>query len=103
MERLRRNSVFIALHGTLGRDLVFRHYTNKVVVAWCHVVTDVQPAKRHRHPRRKAAECNDYPSALMCDPNHKQLYEKYLREGENAYKNALKEHFEGEVPKPSIL
>ena len=33
MAILKRNSVFVALQGTIGNELVFRHFTNKVVVA----------------------------------------------------------------------
>ena len=32
MSRLRRTAVYIALRETVGHDLIFRHYTNKVVV-----------------------------------------------------------------------
>jgi hypothetical protein len=32
MARLRRTAVFVALSCNVGHDLVFRHYTNKVVV-----------------------------------------------------------------------
>lgn len=31
----RRNCVFVALSSAVGHELVFRHYTNKVVVGKC--------------------------------------------------------------------
>ena len=99
MERLRRNSVYVALHGTLGRDIVFRHYTNKVVVGNCPEGTKVKLSHRHRLTKRNMTEANHYAQIIMCSPELKALYEKYLREGETVYKKAIKEYFEGQTPK----
>ncbi|MGZ3851834.1 MAG: hypothetical protein ACXVBX_03520 [Flavisolibacter sp.] len=96
MERLRRNSVYVALHGTLGRELVFRHYTNKVVVADLREATAV---KLSRRPKKYMREANHYAQIIMCSPELKALYEKYLREGETVYRKAIKEYFDEQMPK----
>jgi hypothetical protein len=103
MERLRKNSVYVALHGTLCRDLVFRHYTNKVVVARCPEATTVKSLHTLKHRRAKYKAVAQYPQIEMWDPSHAALHLKYLREGNTAYKSALEEHFESQMPKPSIL
>jgi hypothetical protein len=46
----RRNCVFVALSNTVGHELIFRHYTNKVVVgSYSHLRQDFRnttPAKK---------------------------------------------------------
>jgi hypothetical protein len=102
MDRLRKNSVYVALHGTIGRDLIFRHYTNKVVAATHPENTPVQLFQRLTHPGRKMKEANDYAQLIMCNPALKALYEKYLKEGETVYKKAISEYFAMQMPKPSL-
>jgi hypothetical protein len=102
MDRLRRNSVYVALHGTLGRDLIFKHYTNKVVAATHPEVTPVPVLQRLTHPGKSMKEANEYAQLIMCNPALKALYEKYLKEGETVYKKAIKEYFAMQMPKPSL-
>jgi len=99
MERLRRNSVHVALHGTLGRDLVFRHYTNKVVVAHCPERTTNKLFNTRRQPGSKVTEANHYAQIIMCSPDLRALYEKYLRDGETVFQKAIKEYYEQQIPR----
>lgn len=46
----KRNSVFVALQGTIGKELVFRHYTSKVVVA---IYPDTNKTENRKPKRTK--------------------------------------------------
>ncbi|HEY6953785.1 MAG TPA: hypothetical protein VI385_01010 [Flavisolibacter sp.] len=97
MEKPRRNSVYVALHGTLGRDLIFRHYTNKVVVAQCLQPGRPKLSRSQKSPKRNMTEANYYAQMILCNPELKALYEKYLREGETVYRKAIKAYFEEQM------
>lgn len=53
MAQLRRNAVFTALSDTIGHELVFKHYTNKVVVGRCPNKRKVRPGKQQTPKRKK--------------------------------------------------
>lgn len=92
MSGLRRNSVFVALQGTIGRELVFTHYTNKVVAARYPHTSEPILSEKQRRQANKMHEANGYAQAVMCSPQLKALYEKYLKEGESVYKKAIKDY-----------
>lgn len=94
MARLRRNSVFTALQGSLGKELVFKHYTDKVVVAKYPDMSRVKPSELQKQQRQKMKEANDYAQQVMRNPELRALYEKYLEQGESIYRKALKDYFE---------
>ena len=50
---LRRSAVYVALSENVGHDLVFRHYTNKVVVGKYPDMKTKSPDKTKRTARRK--------------------------------------------------
>ena len=49
MARLNRSAVYVALQGTIGRELVFKHYTNKVVAA---IYPDMEKLKSPEKAKR---------------------------------------------------
>lgn len=93
MKRPKRSSVFVAHHGTIGKDLVFRHYTSKVVAA--------------RHPESKKAinstpqreeiirlkDANAFAFEVMKNSGLIAIYETCLKRNESEYKKALKEYY----------
>ena len=99
MEKPKRNSVYVALQGTLRRDIVFQHYTNKVVVGNCPGTAKVKLSRKLKSPKQNMTEANYYAQMILCNPELKALYEKYLREGETVYKKAIKAYFEEQTPK----
>lgn len=94
MARLRRNSVFVALQGTIGQELVFKHYTDKVVVARYPNMSRIKPSELQKLQRNKMKEANAYAQNVLRNPELKAVYEKHLREGESVYKKAIKDFFE---------
>ena len=94
MQRLRRSSVFVAPHGTIRGELLFRHHTNKVVVACYPDVSKLVLSETQRRQKNMMMEANQYAQQVIQNPTICALYEKYLKDGENVYKKAIKDYFE---------
>jgi hypothetical protein len=94
MAIVKRNSVFTALSGTIGHELVFKHYTNKVVVAQYPDMSRVKSSELQKVQRSKMKEANDFAQSVMRTPELKAMYEKDLRPGESVYHKAKKDFFE---------
>jgi hypothetical protein len=94
MEKLRRSSVFVALHGTIRRELVFRHHTNKVVVARYPDISRLVLSEPQRRQKNRMMEANQYAQQVLQNPMLYAMYEKYLQHGESVYRKAIKEYFE---------
>ena len=88
MAQLRRNAVFTALSGTIGHELVFKHYTNKVVVAKYPDMSKVKPSELQTQQRNKMKEANDFAQSVMRDTALRAVYEKDLKPGESVYHKA---------------
>lgn len=94
MARLQRNSVYVALQGTIGKELVFKHYSNKVVVAQYPDMSKVKPSEGQKEQRTRMKEANDYARFVLRNPELKAIYEKHLRQGETVDHKAKKNYFE---------
>ena len=89
MASIKRNSVFTALQGTIGQELVFKHYTKKVVVGKYPDMSKVEPSERQKLQRAKMKEANAYAQQVMISPELRAIYEKDLQEGESLYKKVV--------------
>lgn len=59
MARLRRTAVFVALSSNVGHELVFRHYTNKVVVGkYPDTKTMKSPEQENKQNRKRKIPFN---------------------------------------------
>jgi hypothetical protein len=52
MARLTRTSVFVALSSNVGHELIFRHYTNKVVVGKYPDTKTIQSSEQEKKKKR---------------------------------------------------
>lgn len=93
MASIRKNSVFVALQGTIGKELVFKHYTDKIVVAKYPDMTGIKPSELQKLQRSKMKEANAYARNAMRDPELRAQYEKDLQKGETLYHKAKKDFF----------
>ena len=93
MARLQRKSVYVALQGTIGKDLVFTHYTDKVVVAR---YPDKSQVKISETPKALTGtlEAVDYAAFVLRNPELKAIYEKHLGKGETVYHKIRRSYFE---------
>lgn len=94
MARLTGNSLFNALQGTIGNEIVFKQYADKVVVSVYPDMSKVKPSELQKLQRSKMKEANAYASAVRRDPELRSAYEKELKPGESVFHKAKKEFFE---------
>ncbi len=95
MNRIKRSSVFVAPHGTIGRELVFRHYTSKVVAA-LHPETKKANGGRHQKKNEVIAlkDANSFAFQVMKSSGLAAIYETCLKRSEADYRKALSAYFE---------
>jgi hypothetical protein len=95
MARLKSNSILNSLQGTIGKEIVFKHYADKVVVSTYLDMSKVKPSELQKLQRSKMKEANAYASAVMRDPLLKAKYEKMLKPGESVFHKAKRDYVEG--------
>jgi hypothetical protein len=91
MAKVKNNSLFAALQGTIGEDLVFKQYADKVVVSKYPDMSKVKPSERQLEQRKKMAEAIVYAKSVMRNPALNAAYEKDLKPGESVYKKAVRD------------
>ena len=100
MARLKRNSLLNALQGTIGKEIVFKQYADKVVVSKFPDMSKVKASKLQRVQRKLLAEASAYASKINRDPQLRAKYMKKLKPGESVYRKAIKEFYEKVKNKP---
>jgi hypothetical protein len=93
MARIRKNSFFEALSGTLGKEIVIKQYADKTVVTRYPDMSKVQPSERQKVQRALVKEANAYASRIRRNPELRAEYEKNLAPGESVYLKALREFY----------
>jgi len=94
MARTSRNSVFVALSGTIGRELVFMQYPNKVVVGKYPHMMGAKPTERQVMQRQKMKEATAYALSILNNSELKAAFEKSLQPGESLYRKAIQHYFQ---------
>lgn len=94
MARLKRNSLLGSLQGTIGKEIVFKQYADKVVVSLYPDMSKVKPSELQKLQRNKMKDANAYASAVKRDPILRAQYEKGLKPGETVFHKAKKAFFE---------
>ena len=94
MDRMKRSSVFVAPHGTIGTDLVFRHYTSKVVAALHPETKKINGGRHQRNEIILLKDANSFAFQVMKNSGLAAIYETCLKRSEADYKKALKAYFE---------
>jgi len=93
MDRIKRSSVFVAPHGSIGKDLVFRHYTSKVVAARHPETKKVNRGRQQRQEVIRLKDVNAFAFQVMKNSGLTEVYETCLIRNEAEYKKALKTYF----------
>ena len=94
MARITNKSVFNALSGRIGKELVIKQYGDKVVVSKYPDMSKVKPSKCQIEWREKIKEATAYALSILNDPDLKATFEKGLKPGESVYHKAKKQYFE---------
>ena len=94
MARITNKSVFNALSGRIGKELVIKQYGDKVVVSKYPDMSKVKPSKWQMRGRERIKEATAYALSILNDPHLKAAFEKELKPGESVYHKAKKQYFE---------
>ncbi len=94
MARLKKDALLEGLSGTIGRELVFKQYADKVVVSKYPDMSGIKPSPLQALQRSRMKKATAYASLVMRDPILRASYEKQLKPGENLYQKAKKDYFE---------
>ena len=94
MARITNKSVFNALSGRIGKELVIKQYGDKGVVSKYPDMSKVKPSKWQLEGRERIKEATAYALGILNDPYLKAAFEKNLKPGESVYHKAKKEYFE---------
>lgn len=94
MARLPKDSLFGALQGALGKEIVFKQYHDKIVVSKYPDMSKVKPSPLQLEGRNRMREAVAYARSVLRDPVKKAAMEKTLGPGETVYHKAKKQYFE---------
>lgn len=94
MARVIKNSLFEALSGALGKEIVFKQYKDKTVVSRYPDMSKHSATEMQKEQRALIPQANAYASKIKRDPLLRSEYQKKLKPGESVYGYAIKEFFE---------
>ncbi|MGN6400891.1 MAG: hypothetical protein ACTHMD_10575 [Flavisolibacter sp.] len=94
MARVTKGSLLQGLSGTLGKEVVFKQYADKVVVSRYPDMSKVKTTPRQAAQRSLLAEANAYAGRAKRDPALRAYYEKDLQPGESVFHKAKRDFFE---------
>ena len=94
MARVSKHSLFEALSGALGKEIVFKQYKDKTVVSRYPDMSKHKATERQKAQRSLLKEANAYASRVKRDPVLRGEYERRLKPGENVFHKAKNEFFE---------
>lgn len=94
MARVIKNSLFEALSGALGKEIVFKQYRDKTVVSRYPDMSKHKATKLQKVQRNLMKQANAYASKVKRDPALRAQYEKNLKPGESVFHKAKKAFFE---------
>src|SRR3569833_3883758 len=94
MARVAKNSLFEALSGALGKEIIFKKYKDKTVVSRYPDMSKHKPTERQKVQRDLLKEANAYASRIKRDPVLRAQYEKKLKQGQSVFHYAKSEFFE---------
>lgn len=81
MARLKKDSVFVALSGSMGQELLFMRRGNSVVVGKYPDMNRVKTKEMQKQQSNKMKEVTDYAQLVLRNPELQAMYEAYLKKG----------------------
>lgn len=94
MAQLTKGSLLNGLSGTIGKELLFKQYKDKVVVSKYPVMRKVKPTELQLLNRQRMKDATAYALSVLRTPELKAAMEKTLHPGETVYHKAKKEYFQ---------
>lgn len=78
------------VRGQLGKQIVVKHYGNKIVITAYPDMSRVKPSVKQKKRRALFSEGVVYAKAIIADPELNELYRKEVKKG-TVYNFAIKE------------
>jgi hypothetical protein len=94
MARASRHSLFEALSGALGKEIVFKQYKDKTVISKYPDMSKVKASEGQKAQRALLTEATEYASRINRDVRLRVAYQKKIKKDESVYRYAIKEFFE---------
>jgi len=93
MARLSKDSPLADVRGTIGKEVVFKHYGDKTVVSKYPDMTKVKATALQAARRRLFSEAIRFARLIHSHPELRALYAEELQPGESVFHKAKKEYF----------
>jgi hypothetical protein len=100
MARLISNSLFSGLRGSLGKQVVFKQYADKVIVTIYPHMRKMKATELQMIYRNRLKEANDYARSIKGNWELRKQYEKNLKPGETVFHKAKKDFFQKYKKRP---
>lgn len=79
------------VRGQLGKQIVVKHYGDKVVITAYPDMSRIKPSKKQEQKRGLFAEAVAYAKTINADPELKALYKTKVKKGQTVYHFAIRE------------
>lgn len=89
------NFILRNVRGQLGKQIVIKHYGDKIVITAYPDMSKIKPSKKQRQKRTLFAEAVAYAKAINADPERKELYKAKVKKGQTVYHFAIREFMNG--------
>ena len=80
------------LSGAIGKEIVFKRYTDKTVVTKYPDMKNIVPSDAQKIQRKKFKRANTFAKSINNDPVKRAAYELIIPSGKSVYRWAVKEY-----------
>ena len=93
MARAGKNSVLNAISGQLGKQLVFKQYSDKTVISKYPDMDGVKPSRKQKNNQNVFKEAVAYAQKIIRNRELKKKYSEKVKRGQSVYNYAMKEYY----------
>jgi hypothetical protein len=92
MARAGKNSVLNEISGQLGKQLVFKHYSDRTVISQYPDMSGVKPSRKQKITRNLFKEAVAYAKKIIRNRELKKKYLEKVQPGQSVYHYAVREY-----------
>jgi hypothetical protein len=93
MARAGKNSALNAISGQLGKQLVFKQYSDKTVISKYPDMDGVKPSRKQKNGRNLFKEAVAYAQKIIRNRELKKKYSEKVKPGKTVYHYAMQEYY----------
>ena len=94
MARMEKQLIPGPIRGTIGKQLVFKQYSQGTVVSKYPDMSRVKLSPLQKAEQKLFAQAVAYAREILHNPRKKAAYQKKIKEGGSVYHSAIKEYLE---------